>query len=439
MPTIVKAYAITEQTLLQSINEDGWLSKIGKGLGFNKDKPAPAAPTKPATPDIAKPRADIEAGDPLGHVVSAILNPVQIGQVRVVVRMSKDELSSLYLKDDDTSHAQLAAELAKTASAEPNAAKPAAKKPAQKKPAAKKPAAAKPTPAAATQPAASPATPDPNDVRGMQQSEQYSWLKAIVNEDDAPPPQAAKPAPVSNVVALNRGYKFSDLIKGAGGAEVSVLLNVPDSIYHAYKTAATPEDRTRALTQMFNHKYYAMSISNSEAAKIAPAVDKHMGDMEAEKAALNPGIIVNHPGAQTIKFAKREWHEKYSEKHSALSSSGKPASPTDEPKPDSENPADAAEKNLANSVAQTNAAKSDAAPAAAPPETPAAAPAASTAPAASAEVPKWKQMKDAKKAGWVKEITSVKDIHSQLADYADKPKMVKLLNDRLGEILAKTG
>src|SRR5271168_4325945 len=101
MPKIVKAYAVTRQpTLLQSVNEAGWLDKIGKGLGFNKDQPAPAAaaPAEPESPDVAKPRADVEANDPLTHVVSAILNPVSHGQVRVLVRMNIGDLTSLYLK-----------------------------------------------------------------------------------------------------------------------------------------------------------------------------------------------------------------------------------------------------------------------------------------------------------------------------------------------------
>jgi len=110
------------------------------------------------------------------------------------------------------------------------------------------------------------------------------------------------------------GYKFSDLIKDNNSKDYTVLLDVPQQLAKAYQANRTPE----TLAAILNHKYYVTTISNSRAAKIASLVDNAAGNLDAELTAFDPAIIVNYPGAQTIKQAKIEWQQKHADAHAKL-------------------------------------------------------------------------------------------------------------------------
>src|SRR5271167_1237978 len=329
---IVKAYPILEPTLHQSVTEAGWLDRISQGLGMGKGvaKPAP-------TPDVARSTATAEVGDPLGHVVGTIVKPLTTGQVRFVLHLDRAELTSLYLKDDPASHLALAkALLGVKEGAERFSLHALVEDPATGEPndpdsvaaAAKDAGVAQPAqPAQPAKPAVAAGTPKP---------------AAKPKQKVAPKPKITLAHPMSS------GYKFSDLLKGAGGKDYTVLLDVPSSVAAAYTKAPSPE----ALAQMMNHKYYATTISNSRAAKIAPQLDAAAGDIDAEMTAFNPDIIVNYPAAQTIKQAKIEWNEKYQGKHQELTGAKpQPAAPTATPTtaPPTASPAAGAEKELSPS------------------------------------------------------------------------------------------
>src|SRR5271163_4805810 len=104
---IVKAYAILEPTLHQSVTEAGWLDSIKQRAGFGQ-QPAQPKQQQPADPDVTRSTATAEAADPLRHVISSIVKPLASGQIRVVLKLDHSELTSLYLKNDNTSHLKLA-------------------------------------------------------------------------------------------------------------------------------------------------------------------------------------------------------------------------------------------------------------------------------------------------------------------------------------------
>lgn len=270
MTKIVKTYIVTTQSLLQSVNEEGWLKNIAGKISGKDSVTSPQQSSDSTQPqDPVRSTAQAEADDPLSHVVSSILKPLTHGQTRVVVYMNRSDLTHLYLKSDEASRNTLASALL------------------------------------------------------GQKVESLSLLKSVLSEADPTNQPIVNPTPTvksapkvstNKVVVMRPNYKFSDLFKNAGNAECSVLLDVPTSLYDAYNKAPSTE-KLNLLSQMLNHKYYAMTLSNSHSKSIAPMLDSHSGDLDAEMVAFNPIIIMNHPAAQTIKFAKQEWQEKYAHTH----------------------------------------------------------------------------------------------------------------------------
>jgi len=333
---IVKAYAVLEPTLHQSVTEAGWLDSIKQRVGLGQPAPKQAQPAQPEPPDVARPTATSEADDPLGHVVGSILKPVTSGQTRFVLKLDRGELTSLYLKNDANTHLQLAKQLLGVTES------------------------AKYSLISLLE---DPATGEPNDPNSVQaaQADLAKAAPATAAKPAQPkaapkakPKATAKPKSTAPVKALPAGYKFSDLISNNNGKDYTVLLDVPQQLAKAYQANPTPE----TLAQMMNHKYYAATISNSRAQRIAQYMDKAAGDIDAEAVAFNPDIIVNYPAAQTIKQAKLEWNKAHADVHNKMTNgdfdkSATTVAPTAQPAAD-QNPSEpAATKQAPTTPAET--------------------------------------------------------------------------------------
>jgi hypothetical protein len=114
---------------------------------------------------------------------------------------------------------------------------------------------------------------------------------------------------IEEIEALQPGYNFKQLITPANNAhDVTVLLNVPQSISDALTSAkADPNAAREALKKMMNHKFYVMSLSNSKARKIQPAVDKAWKNLHDVSVALNPGIVLSYPSHEELKQITDQW------------------------------------------------------------------------------------------------------------------------------------
>lgn len=150
----------------------------------------------------------------------------------------------------------------------------------------------------------------------------------------------------SKIEMMKDDFKFSNLIDvGDKKADFTVLINVPDALATEFAAAGDKLDVAReSLKKMMSHDFYVCTINNSKAAPIAQAVDG-AEEMEQREKVLDPNVLENYPSKQTFVGAKNAWAELHAE-HS------KPA----EEEPESENPAEKAEADLAAS-AQGNAPK----------------------------------------------------------------------------------
>jgi hypothetical protein len=104
-------------------------------------------------------------------------------------------------------------------------------------------------------------------------------------------------------------FKFSDQLKGTGGANYAILLDVPDEISKKLEAAKSAGDaglneaRT-VLIEALAHKFYVLVLNISAASKIAEKVDAAGTDLDAVSHALTPNILVAMPKAGEVKVIR---------------------------------------------------------------------------------------------------------------------------------------
>lgn len=134
-------------------------------------------------------------------------------------------------------------------------------------------------------------------------------------------------------------FKFSDQLKGTGGANFAILLDVPDEISKKLEAAKSAgesgvnEART-VLIEALAHKFYVMVLNISAASKIADKVDAAGTDLDSVSHALTPNILVAMPKAGEVKVIRDAIMELSDEQPASTDKpeAGKEAAETDDDK-----------------------------------------------------------------------------------------------------------
>jgi hypothetical protein len=341
MAKVINTFIEKEQSLLQLVSEAGFLDRAKAGLSKKETPPVSNNPSR------AEADPEVKAQSPLENVISEIVS-VPAGEWRFIIHMSLDDLTKYYLKRDHADRIKLVQHLmteskkwsilkflneADDTSSEDDALKAKAQGLRDKLQAKR---TEKQTGVAPTKPAAKTAPEKENKPEEKP-------------GDEKPKPDDDEQSVKSIVTILKPGYKFSDLYKQAGNHECSVLLNVPDSLKREYDAA---QDKKQVLEKILDHKYYVMTISNGKARKIGDAVDAAK-DFDGKLDTISPYIVVNYPGAQTIKQAKDKWNSDYKDKQPEQA-----APSSDTTSSDTDNHADAEGKLAASALASKNTAAS---------------------------------------------------------------------------------
>lgn len=270
-------------SLIQQIDEAGFLDKVKRAVGLGKKEEPAKQPTIDEPAERVTP--SVHDTSALATIASEILD-VPAGESRVVLFLSHGQLKSYYLvsgggqKLIDALDNQTIAKMV----GKPQLAESSYKVGDLIK-----------------------------EIAGGQRPEVKPSEKMAQRNKAAQQAQQATPASKSKVelVMLGTDFGYDQVVTppgGVGSLDRAVLINAPSDLVKQIKDAASIEEARTALKKLMSHKIYVMTLNltNATAGNLVPEMS--MAQTTDEKAKLlNPNIIENYPMNTRWAAAKKEW------------------------------------------------------------------------------------------------------------------------------------